>query len=88
MEGVDRAFSAFGSKAQLNAMRRRAMARASGWQNSARSYANLYRHVVPPITPGMVKIDSNSIAALATAGDLAIAPTQSTASAGLDGARV
>lgn len=45
--GVCRAFSAFGSRGQLNTMRRSAMGREFSWQNSAGAYANLYRHVAP-----------------------------------------
>ena len=39
--GVCRAFSTFGSRAKLNAMRRNAMARAFSWEGSANSYAAL-----------------------------------------------
>jgi starch synthase len=48
--GVFRAFSTFGSRPQLNAMRRNAMARVFSWHNSASSYANLYERVasLPP----------------------------------------
>ncbi len=41
--GVCRAFSTFGSRAQLNTMRRNAMARVFSWRSSASSYADLYR---------------------------------------------
>jgi starch synthase len=44
---VCRAFSTFGSKSRLNAMRRNAMARPFTWQNSAASYADLYRRLAP-----------------------------------------
>jgi starch synthase len=44
---ICRAFSTFGSKSQLNAMRHNAMARAFSWQNSAGDYAALYRRVTP-----------------------------------------
>jgi starch synthase len=53
MGGVSRAFSTFGSRSQLNAMRRNAMARAFSWKDSACSYANLYEQVVSSPSPLM-----------------------------------
>ena len=42
---VCRAFSTFGSKRQLNTMRRKAMGRIFGWKDSALSYAELYQRL-------------------------------------------
>lgn len=42
MDGVGRAFESFGSKTRLTAMRRAAMGRSFGWQQSARRYGRLY----------------------------------------------
>ena len=45
MGAVCRAFSTFGSKRQLNTMRRQAMGRIFGWKNSALRYAELYQRL-------------------------------------------
>ncbi len=42
MSGVARAFESFGSRTRLRAMRRAAMNRTFGWQQSARRYSNVY----------------------------------------------
>jgi len=43
---ICRAFSIFGSKPRLNAMRQRAMARVFSWHRSARNYADLYQRTI------------------------------------------
>jgi starch synthase len=43
---VCRAFSTFGSKRQLNTMRRQAMERAFSWGDSANAYSHLYQRVL------------------------------------------
>jgi starch synthase len=43
---VCRAFSTFGSKRQLNSMRRKAMERVFSWDESARTYSDVYQRVL------------------------------------------
>jgi starch synthase len=43
---VCRAFSTFGSKRQLNTMRRKAMERVFSWDDSARTYSDVYQRVL------------------------------------------
>jgi starch synthase len=46
MGGVARAFESFGSKSRLATMRRSAMSRSFGWQQSARRYGNVYSRML------------------------------------------
>jgi starch synthase len=46
MGGVARAFESFGSKNRLATMRRSAMSRSFGWQQSARRYGNVYSRMI------------------------------------------
>ncbi len=46
VNGITRALESFSSKSRLAAMRRAAMGRSFGWQQSARRYGNVYSRMI------------------------------------------
>jgi starch synthase len=70
MEACHRAFDAYGDEAQLDEMRRAAMARCFGWSGAAAEYEALYRRLLgrpPAITPKPRTIERPALPPLAEA---------------------